>query len=120
MNLCEKGRRAEDLAARYLRSLGYRIWKSNWRWGRKELDLVVTYKGVLVVVEVKSMDGNPLNEPSLVVGPEKQRYLVLAAEAFIRQHGWKGPTRFDVIAVVYDSGRTELDHIESAFVPIAE
>ena len=66
MNLCEKGRQAEQLAARYLRARGYRIWKSNWRWGRRELDLVTLYRDELVIVEVKARDGNSVNNPSEV------------------------------------------------------
>ncbi len=41
MNQWKTGRHAERLAAAYLRTRGYRIWKSNWRSGKKELDLVV-------------------------------------------------------------------------------
>ena len=120
MNLWEKGKKAEELAARYLRSSGYCIWKTNWRWGHRELDLLATRKGVLVVVEVKAMEGNFVNDPCQVVGPGKQRNLILAADAFVRLYGWKGPTRFDVIRVSWSTRGTELEHIEGAFVPQAE
>jgi putative endonuclease len=120
MNQCEKGREAEQLAARYLRARGYQIWKTNWRWGKKELDLVTLYRNELVIVEVKARDGNPVNDPSEVVGRDKQRTIVLAAEAFIRLYDCRRPTRFDVIAVVYRTGGFEIEHIENAFFPDAE
>lgn len=120
MNQCEKGKEAEQLAARYLRARGYQIWKTNWRWGKKELDLVTLYREELVIVEVKARDGNPVNDPSEVVGRDKQRTIVLAAEAFIRLYDCRRPTRFDVIAVIYDGSGVELEHIENAFYPEVE
>ena len=120
MNQCETGRGAEKLAAAYLRARGYRIWKSNWRSGKKELDLVAIDRGELVIVEVKSRVGNLVNIPSEVVGQKKQRHIVLAADAFIRYHNWRKPTRFDVIAVIYNAGGVEIEHIENAFVPECE
>ncbi len=120
MNQCDKGRRAENLAARYLRARGYRIWKTNWRWGKRELDLVTLYRGELVVVEVKARDGNGVNDPREVVDASKQRNIVLATDAFIRLYDCRRPTRFDVIGVAYGAGGVEIEHIENAFVPGVE
>ena len=120
MNKCEKGRNAEQLAARFLMARGYRIWKTNWRWGKKELDIVALHGGELVIVEVKSRDGNAVNHPSKVVHLKKQRNIILAADAFIRFHNSRRPTRFDVIAVIYTSGGVEIEHIENAFFPETE
>ncbi len=39
MNNCKTGRNAEKVAAGYLKARGYQIWKTNWRWGKRELDL---------------------------------------------------------------------------------
>ena len=121
MNKWNKGRNAEQLAAAYLRARGYRIWKSNWRSGKKELDLVAIHRGELVVVEVKSRSGNQVNLPSEVVDHKKQRNMILAADAFIRFHNSRMPTRFDVIAVIYNAGGgVEIEHIENAFYPGVE
>jgi putative endonuclease len=120
MNQCEKGRMAERLAARFLRTRGYRIWKTNWRWGKRELDLVTLFRGELVIVEVKAMDGNPVNHPSEVVDRCKQRNIVLATEAFIRIYNCRLPTRFDVFAVRYNPAGVEIEHVENAFFPEAE
>ena len=120
MNLCEAGRKAEHLAAAYLRARGYRIRKTNWRWGKKELDLVATHRGELVVVEVKSMVGNLVNHPSEVVDLKKQRNIILATEGYIRLHNSKLPTRFDVIAVIYGKNGVEFEHIKNAFSPQIE
>ena len=120
MNHWEKGKRAEDLAARYLRARGYRIWKSNWRWGKKELDLVAVKDGELVIVEVKSRDGNGVNRASVTVDQRKQRNIVWATEAFIRCYNCNYPTRFDVIEVDYTPRGVELEHYRNAFYPAVE
>ena len=120
VNHCKTGRKAEMLAARYLMTKGYNIWKSNWRWGRKELDLVATRNGELVIVEVKARIGNPVNDPSEVVDLRKQRNIILAADAFIRLHNCHMSTRFDVISVIYSNAGMEIDHIENAFFPEVE
>lgn len=119
-NLCDTGRRAEGLAAGYLRARGYRIWKTNWRWGKRELDLVTLYRNELVIVEVKARVGNQVNLPSEVVDWNKQRNIVLATDAFIRLYNCHHPTRFDVIGVNYHPGGVEIEHIENAFFPGVE
>ena len=107
-------------AAGYLKARGYRIWKTNWRWGRRELDLVALYREELVIVEVKSRVANAVNDPVVVVDRIKERNIVLAAEAFIRLHGCSRPTRFDVIAVIYSGSGMEIEHLENAFYPPVE
>lgn len=120
MNQCKAGRNAENVAAGYLKARGYRIWKTNWRWGKKELDLVTLHRSELVIVEVKSRVDNAVNDPSVVVDDLKERNIILAADAFIRLHGCSLPTRFDVIAVIYNSSGMEIEHIENAFYPRVE
>jgi putative endonuclease len=120
MNHCESGRKAEQLAADFLRAKGYRIWRTNWRWGKKEVDIVATFGGVLIVIEVKSMVGNRVNHPYEVVDQRKQRHLVRAAEGFIRVFNSRLPTRFDVIAVIYHAGGIEIEHVQNAFIPEIE
>lgn len=120
MNQWKTGRNAEKLAADYLCTRGYRIWKTNWRSGKKELDLVAIHKDELVIVEVKSREGNLVNLPSEVIDRKKQRNIILAADAFIRFHNSRMPTRFDVIAVIYNGGGVEIEHMENAFYPGVE
>jgi putative endonuclease len=120
MNQWETGRKAEQLAAAYLRARGYHIWTCNWRSGKKELDLIAIFRGELVIVEVKSRIGNQVNLPSEVVDHKKQQHIILAADAFIRYHNSKRPTRFDVIAVIYGAGEVKIEHTENAFFPGVE
>jgi putative endonuclease len=120
MNQWRKGRNAEQAAAGYLKTKGYKIWKTNWRWGKRELDLVAINGDELVIVEVKSRMGNAVNDPSEVVDRVKERNIVLAADAFIRLYGCSRPTRFDIIAVIYSNSGLEIEHLENAFYPTVD
>jgi len=120
MNQCKTGRNAERAAAGYLRARGYRIWKTNWRWGKRELDLVTLHCNELVIVEVKSRVGNAVNDPSVVVDHVKERNIILATDSIIRPHGCNRPTRIDVIAVMYSVSGMEIEHLENAFYPTVD
>lgn len=112
----EIGRRGEAWAQDYLRRQGYFVRHANWRCGHLELDLVAEKDGVLVVVEVKTRSTDYFGAPQEAVTARKMRRLVSAADAYIRQYGWSGDTRFDVITLIPAGDSFRLEHIEDAFM----
>ena len=91
----------EQKARRHYRLRGYRILGTNVWIGAYELDLVVRRGRALAFVEVKSKSGDRVGDPLEMVGPEKQRRLRQAAQAWLAAHpeavGLEA--RFDVVAV---------------------
>ena len=79
---------------------GYRILAANAWAGGYELDLVVRRGGRVVVVEVKAKAGPEYGDPVEMVGPEKQRRLRQAAEAWLAAHPESDglEVSFDVVA----------------------
>jgi len=65
---------------------GYRILDANVWAGGYELDLVARRGGRLAFVEVKAKAGEAFGDPVEMVGPEKQRRLRRAAEAWLAAH----------------------------------
>ena len=65
---------------------GYRILAANVWAGGYELDLVVRRGRELVFVEVKAKTDAIFVDPVEMVGPEKQRRLRRAAEAWLARH----------------------------------
>lgn len=105
------GRRGEELAAEYLRALGYRLVAANFelhvgrdRRGapvRAELDLVAYEGSVLCFVEVKTRASDRFAAPEANVTPRKRRQIARAARAYRRLLGLTAaPSRYDVVSVI--------------------
>lgn len=112
----QTGKKGEDLAEAYLKEKGYTILERNWRSSHKELDIIAEYKGWLVIVEVKTRAGDFLTFPEDAVDRRKMRRTINAAHHYIRMHDINIPTRFDVISVVFENGKIEIEHFEDAFL----
>jgi putative endonuclease len=111
------GRFGEDVAARHLQSLGWRIIARRWRSGHNDLDLVAFDGNEVVFVEVKARSGIGYGWPEEAVGPAKQRELRRASWVYLMKAGWTArPYRIDVIGVVIlpDGRPPQLRHFRSA------
>ena len=107
MDALRPGRRAERRAAWWYRLRGYRLLAANeWSAGY-ELDLVVRRGRMLVFCEVKSKRQERYGDPLEMVGPEKQRRIRRAAEAWLAAHRECAglEVRLEVVAV--HDGRLE-------------
>ncbi|MDA0873757.1 MAG: YraN family protein [Bacteroidetes bacterium] len=119
-----KGQAGEDLAAAWLEKQGYMILERNYRFMQAEVDLVAflparDYErgGDLVFVEVKWRRKGTFAPPEAAVGRDKQRNLLMAAEAFLHERKLEGtPCRFDIVAITGEGSSLEIEHIPSAFV----
>jgi putative endonuclease len=112
------GSRSERAAERYLRGLGYRIVKRNWRCPQGELDLIAIDGRCVVFVEVRSTETAASEKPAASVDAAKQRRLTDLAVRFLQQYRLLDyPARFDVLAVSWPEDRREpaIVHYPSAF-----
>ena len=116
-NTRQKGSKAEDIAAEYLASRGFRIIERNFTVRGGEIDIIAIENGVYVFVEVKS-SMVPGFDPIEQVTRRKIRFLKRAAELYLMKHGLidRVECRFDVVTVRFGSGgRTEVRHYRDAF-----
>jgi putative endonuclease len=113
------GRRAEDLAHRFLRRRGFTVVARNFRpaSGAGEIDLIAWDAGTLVFVEVKSRATTEFGEPDRAVDAAKRSTLLRAAGAYLRlaRLSWDR-ARFDIVSVVC-SQPPAVTHIRDAFRP---
>jgi len=107
----EAGRRAEELAAAFLRAKGLTILERNFRAKVGEIDLVAREGEEVVFVEVRSRSSRDYGGAAASVDAGKRRRLVRAARLWLVARGWEGACRFDVVAL--DGGR--LEHLPAAF-----
>lgn len=112
------GQRGERYAARYLRTLGYRVVAGGSRSRYGEVDVVAVDGETIVFVEVKTRRNGTLGDAAEAVDREKQRRIARTALAFLKEHGLlEYRARFDVVALVWPDGATrpELLHLKNAF-----
>jgi putative endonuclease len=113
----ELGKRGEEIAVSFLKSLGYEILDVNWFSNHLEIDIVARDKNELVIVEVKARGTESYEHPSEAVSNRKIRFLVNAADDYIRKKDINLDTRFDVISIIFQKGSYKLEHFKDAFYP---
>jgi putative endonuclease len=113
------GDEGERLAARHLRTKGYRILVRQARNRFGEIDLVALDGETIVFVEVKSLRQSRGGAPSERVDAGKQARLTRAALTWLKRRGLLDRrSRFDVVEVSWDaSGKPEARLLANAFEP---
>lgn len=115
----EFGRRCEALAATELARRGWRVLDRNFRYGHKEVDLIVRRGRVVAFVEVKGRSDLTFGHPLEAIGAAKRREIESAARGWIARHGQPGDRyRFDAVAIIRESRQNpRVDHVEDAWRP---
>jgi len=110
------GAEGEEIAANFLLKRGFRILERNYRTALGEIDIVAREGEALVFVEVKARSGLQFGPPQGAVDLRKQAKMSRVALAYLR-HKKVDPCdcRFDVIAVVQNSGGVEVELFRNAF-----
>ncbi len=111
-----RGRRAEALAAWWLRCKGYRILAQDFKVPVGEIDLIARRGRVLALVEIKRRDSAAAAGEA--IGPQQQARIARAAAVYLQRHPELAglDLRFDAILIV--PGRFPR-HIEDAWRPEA-
>ena len=96
------GNKAENLAARFLISKGYKILKHQYRTRGGEIDLIARDGDEIVFVEVKARTSNEFGYPEESVTRSKLQKIQRTAELFLSKSKFKNvPYRIEVIAIEY-------------------
>ena len=116
MNL---GKYGEELARKYLEAKGYELLRRNYRYERAEIDLVFKDEAgrVLIFVEVKTRRTRTFGDPEDSVIIQKKEQLIKSAQGFLMENTEYDDyeKRFDVVAVLIDGNKEEIDYIVNAF-----
>lgn len=99
-----KGKRGENIAARFLESKGYSILERNWRWSTLEIDLICRKDEFLIFVEVKYRENTRFGDPADFVDDRKMTNISIAAARYREESNTPGLVRFDVIGIRHDFG----------------
>ena len=117
------GKRGEDAACRFLQGMGHRIVARNYRTGHLEIDIISTKGNGVHFVEVKSRVAPVAVAPEENVTALKQKKIANAALRYLNNSKDPGITggmdvSFDIVAVTFDGGNTNVDWFPNAFIPI--
>jgi putative endonuclease len=111
------GVEGEKTAKKHLLEKGYIILQENWRYKKYEVDLIASFKDLLVIVEVKTRSSAEFGDPELFVTKQKQRFLIAAANEYLVSNNIDLECRFDIISVLQLNNTFSVKHLEGAFYP---
>ncbi|MEP6463991.1 MAG: YraN family protein [Frankiaceae bacterium] len=111
------GRYGEQVAARYLQSMGLTLLDRNWRCPEGEIDIVAREDELVVICEVKTRRGLDFGPPVEAVTPAKARRLRTLGLRWLADHDHPYVSlRFDVVSVVAQPrGAAAVEHLRGAF-----
>ena len=112
----ELGKIGEKIAVDFLIKNGYEIREKNWYFQKAEIDIISQKKDTLVCVEVKTRSSDFFGDPQDFVTPKKIKLLVKAMNQYVESNDLDVEVRFDVIAIIHNKYKSELEHFEDAFL----
>jgi putative endonuclease len=113
----ELAKLGEEHAAKLVASLGYRIVKRNFRFGKVgEIDIVAYDGECLVFIEVKARQDHSHGTPEASIDFRKQAQLKRVARAYYYVNAiQEAVCRFDVVAVDVFGKNIDVRHHKNAF-----
>lgn len=90
MTTTDTGHRAEEEAAEFLKSKGYKVLARNWRTRWCEIDIIAQKDKVVSFVEVKYRHSAAQGSGLEYITPKKLRQMRFAAEFWAAEHHYDG------------------------------
>ncbi len=112
----ELGKLGEEKAQEFLLEKGFKILKTNWRFGKEEIDVIAEKEDHLAIVEVKSRMSGAFGSPQEFVGIGKRRHLIRAADAYVTQNSVEKDVHFHIIGIIFKP-KLKFIFIPEAFYP---
>jgi putative endonuclease len=110
------GEQGETLAAKRLKKAGYKIIETNYRTRLGEIDIIAKDKDTIVFVEVKSRRSVKFGNPKQAVTLRKQKKISMVALYYLKTTGQStAKARFDVVTVISNQDRPQVEIIKNAF-----
>lgn len=114
----EIGKVGENLSCKYLEANNYKILEKNYRCRQGEVDIIAydKLKNETVFIEVKTRTNLRYGSPAEAVGTKKQNHIINVSKFYIYKNKINNAKiRFDVIEVLINNSKYEINHIQKAF-----
>ena len=116
INRKETGDFGENIARVFLESKNYEIVAQNYRFMRREIDIIAKSGEYIVFIEVKTHTTAKFGIPAEKVNLNKQKHIISAAKGWLFENDTKLQPRFDVIEIYIKKDKNYVRHIENAFI----
>ena len=106
------------MALEHLQSKGYELVEKNWKCRVGELDIVMKKEGLLVFVEVRTLDSSEFDDPLASITRSKVRQVVRTAKSYLSLKPLEPDmdVRFDVVGVtIHSPDEVSIEHVPNAF-----
>lgn len=107
-----RGESAEEQAHKFLIDKGLKPVSRNFRCKQGELDLIMTDRQTLVIVEVRFRKTDKYGSAVESITRAKQSRIIAATHIYLSSQKTDRPIRFDVVAI---SGNGNIEWIQNAF-----
>ena len=112
MKKIDIGKLGENLATKYIISLGYKILERNFRCKFGEIDIIAKDKQELVFIEVKTRTNTKFGNPAEAVNSIKKSHILKTAKYYLYIHKLSNKRiRIEVIEI-YLSNKYYINHIK--------
>jgi putative endonuclease len=110
------GEKGEEIAVRHLRKNGYKIIETNYRTRLGEIDIIAQDQDTIVFAEVKTRRSVQFGNPKQAVTIRKQKKISMVALYYLKATGQSSArARFDVVAVISNRDKPQVEIIKNAF-----
>lgn len=111
----ELGKKGEQMAVDFLINNGYDIIERNYRFDKAEVDIIAQLQDTLAIIEVKARSTIDFGDPQDFVKPKQIKNLVKAVDEYIIVNDLEVEVRFDIIAIVKEGNKYQIEHLKDAF-----
>ena len=111
----ELGQKGEQIAIEYLLKKNFKILERNYRFQKAEVDIIAKQENIIIAVEVKTRSTKAFGNPQDFLKPKQIQRIVKAMDHYIISNHLDAELRFDIIAIISEGSRTDIEHLENAF-----
>lgn len=112
------GKKAEQLAVKWLKRKGYRIVEKNFRSRLGEIDIIAHQKNYICFIEVKARTHEKYGKAEEAIINRKKQKLKKVAQYYIFKNGISLDNyllRFDVLTIDFSARLPKIELIKNAF-----
>lgn len=114
----EIGSRGEKIAVDFLKKKGLQILAKNYRFKKKEIDIIAKDKDTICFIEVKTRTTKEFGLPEEAIMNRKMRNLINLALSYMKRYNFVDYNiRFDVVSIYFlKNNKPKIDYFKNAFI----